>query len=387
MKKLFAVLLTATLALSLFIPTIYADDSSSIKLEDGSEGIMEEVLLPGFNPPSEGALSTLLPLEIYGTIVAETETSITVKDNLSDNTVVLNISENTYIVDATTGIATLLKDRTSDNIAAFYGPATTMSIPAQSNAVALALNLPENSRSPKYVIAEAVVRTENAVKVTANNGSIIITITDENPLAPYLTRNIVTLDHIQVGAELLVWYDIVAMSYPGQTTSNRTVFFGNKSTEGSDITSADENSAVNLLAEITGAKTALPISENNGSITVFTKSGVAVVNKTEVNLEPAFYSNEDTLMIPLRAVCEALGFEVNWIPNTAQVELTKGDLKVTLEFGKAAYTVQTAGSDEAVAVGLEQAPELDNTTNRSYVPVDFFKAILNVDITIDNSEV
>ena len=405
MKKLFATALTAVLALSLFIPSIHQLKATAIKLDDILESIRESLITDEQTElvtPSEEGMK-LLPLEIYGTIIAESDTSITIKDDLSDNTVILHISQDTYIVDATTGIAAMLKDRSSDRIAAFYGPAATMSIPAQSNAVAIALNLPENNRSPKFVIVEALEKLEGAVKITTNNGGLIITINSENPIIPYRTRNIVTLDHIQVGAELMVWYDMVAMSYPGQTTSNRTVFFGIKAADdiiGNSTELADSNIIGSALPEGAAARlndltSHMPI--DNGSMTVFTKAGVAVVNGTEVNLDPAPYvtktvfSNMDVHMLPLRPICESLGFEVNWLAGTNQIELVKENISVTFEIGRSAYTIKDTDSDASVVINSDSDPAytsvIDSKTNRSYIHSDFFSSILNVDVTIDDSEV
>jgi len=346
MKKLFAILLTGMLAMSAFAPSVYGLQL----IGGGPEGTQNS---PMIKTDEEG--QKMLPLEIYGTIIEETETSITVKDPLTESTVILNVSKDTYIVDAVTGIAATIKDRTGDRIAAFYGPATTMSIPAQSNAVAIAVNLPENNFSPKFVIVEAVNKVDNTLKITTNNGSLIITIDSENPIAPYLTRNIVTLGHIEVGTELMVWYNMVAMSFPGQTTSERTVVFGKR----------------------TGA---------NGSATVFTNAGVAVINGEEINLEPAPYVNDQgVLMLPLRLMCEAFGYEVKWIENTSKVEITKGGSKAVVEFGSKTYAIE--GRDSMIQnFTFEEAPVFNRTTNRSYVSPGFFRAVMDIEVIVNDSE-
>jgi len=325
MKKFFAALLTAVLV-SAFIPVVYAD----------------EVAMP-------------LPLEIYGTIVSETENSITVEDDLTGETIVLNINEDTYIVDGVTGAAVLVKDRTGDRVGAFYGPATTMSLPAQSNAVAIALNLPENNRSAKYVVVEAIVVEENAVKITTNNGGLIITVSNENPIMPYLTRNIVTLEHIEVGTQLMVWYDIVAMSYPGQTTSNRTVVFGKKLGTG-------------------------------GSATVFTNAGVAVINGEEINLDPApFVNDEGVLLLPMRLMCEALGCEVSWVEGTSKVKIAKDGTTFIIEFGSKSYEIE--GDTSGIRnFSFEDAPVVDSATNRTFVSAGFFRTLMDIEIVVNDSE-
>ncbi|MGE4549705.1 MAG: copper amine oxidase N-terminal domain-containing protein, partial [Intestinibacillus sp.] len=45
----------------------------------------------------------------------------------------------------------------------------------------------------------------------------------DTPVSPYLTKNIVTNADIRVGTRFFAWYDVVALSYPGQTGATRAV--------------------------------------------------------------------------------------------------------------------------------------------------------------------
>jgi hypothetical protein len=120
-----------------------------------------------------------------------------------------------------------LKDRKSDDIIAYYGPAATLSIPPHSNAVLILCDIPQDYLPPRYGRVIAVTKTENQAKVTIDGGALIVTIDRGTPISPYLTKNIVTIDNIDVGSDLLLWCPIsVALSYPGQTTATKTIILG-----------------------------------------------------------------------------------------------------------------------------------------------------------------
>ncbi len=171
------------------------------------------------------------PAGMYGVITDEAENRITVQDaNNSENSVVLNLSEDVCVVDAQTGMSASLKDRESDRVAVFYGPAATKSVPPQSNAIAIAVNLPEELTSmPHYGVVESVTKEGDSIiaLTLTNSGWLNVTINAETKLMPYLTRNIVTMDHIREGSELMLWYGIVLESFPGQTTAGMAVLLRN----------------------------------------------------------------------------------------------------------------------------------------------------------------
>jgi len=174
------------------------------------------------DPPPEPALS------ITGTIVRETGTTIEVKSAQDDSSVILNLEARPYIVDAVTGQPLGLKDRKTNYVIAYYGPIVTRSLPPRSNPIVIICDVPQegNFIPPQYGRVESLTRADDYVKVTVRGGSLIVTINRDTPISPYLTRNIVTIDNIEVGSDLLMWYPFVALSYPGQATAQKTVILG-----------------------------------------------------------------------------------------------------------------------------------------------------------------
>ncbi len=93
-----------------------------------------------------------------------------------------------------------------------------------------------------------------------------------------------------------------------------------------------------------------------------------VVNNNKI--EAQYIKAEDgTVMIPLRAVCEELGFEVKWIEETRTIELIKGAIFITCSPDFDGYAFSRMAHQP-----LGKAPMLiDGTT---YVPESFIPEIL-----------
>ena len=203
MKKLVAILLLAALVLS--------------------QAVYAEVGIPALQQP----------MRISGFIVEEDEEYLLVESSQDGSQVRLNLGTFPYVADCVSGQPMLLEDRIDDKIIAYYGPITTRSIPPMSNAVLIICNIPEGFIAPTFGIVESIVeRSKDEVKFMVDNGGLIVTITSETPLAPFITREIVTLDSIDVGDELLMWYPMVAMSYPAQAHANKVVRLGRADVSG-----------------------------------------------------------------------------------------------------------------------------------------------------------
>ncbi|MDR2940180.1 MAG: copper amine oxidase N-terminal domain-containing protein [Clostridiales bacterium] len=167
-----------------------------------------------------------LPAKVTGTIVNVTGKSVEIKPDGSDINIILNLGERPVIIDSASGQPVALNDREHDNVVAYYGPATTKSIPAQSNAIAIICNVEAGSTPPQYAQVEALEKENGELKATILNGSIIVTINKDTQLSPYLTRNIVTMDMIDVGSKLLIWYPAVNLSMPGKATAQKALYLG-----------------------------------------------------------------------------------------------------------------------------------------------------------------
>lgn len=95
-----------------------------------------------------------------------------------------------------------------------------------------------------------------------------------------------------------------------------------------------------------------------------------VVNGKAMQLD-SYMTENGTLMVPVRALAEALGFKVTW--NNGEVNINDGEMQCDLRIGEENYFVYTAIKD---AIGMSapftlgSAPVLKN--DKTYVPVKLF---------------
>jgi len=241
------------------------------------------------------------------------------------------------VVDSVTGYPADLSDHDGEEVLVFYGPVyTTHDIP-QSNALAIIVNLDDAEYNivPSHHTIEAVRwnETEDAIIMTVDNGDLYVTLNHGTALHPWLTRQVVTLDDFQIGDEVLLWYGMVALSYPAQTTATR---------------------ALRLV----------PILPDIGEVETGYEDG-EIVNGYHQN--PELVGHFVAVGIDLYRVnlnAEARGFETVWNSQLRRAELTRGDTFITLAPGFAVFYV----NGEAHTMS---APSL-LTGGRLFAPADFF---------------
>lgn len=106
-----------------------------------------------------------------------------------------------------------------------------------------------------------------------------------------------------------------------------------------------------------------------------------VVNGKAMQLD-SYTTENGTLMVPVRALAEALGFKVTW--NNGEVNINDGEMQCDLRIGEEHYIVYTAiegmvGMSSPFTLG--SAPVLKN--DKTYVPVKLFVPLFgNNDATV-----
>lgn len=102
------------------------------------------------------------------------------------------------------------------------------------------------------------------------------------------------------------------------------------------------------------------------------------------------YVSNDGIMVPVRAVAEALGFQVTWHSDQT-INLNNGDMQCDFAIGQNSYIVYTANPGligMSAPFALESAPELKGSI--TYVPVSLFVPLFGNDpaaVTIEESTV
>lgn len=120
----------------------------------------------------------------------------------------------------------------------------------------------------------------------------------------------------------------------------------------------------------------------------------AVLTATAIAAEPSYsisaggktvttdvHTDGDVVMIPLRKVCEDLGYTVEWNGEARRVELRRGAHYITLHIGEDRYSFAKMGP-----IKLGTAPKLGEN-GITYVPVSFVSEVLQSDYIIKNGTI
>ena len=281
-KKLLASALAAALTLSLAVPALAAEPV-------GADAAAEA---PAYELVQRGET---FPTRVWGAAVELGDMSLTLENsNESDpyQKVVVNVEEDTLILDAVTGEAKTFDDlRTGETVYAWVGPDMTKSLPPISTGRVILCGLPADYAAPTYAEVESVTETESGADVCLNNDVVLHLNADTGYLAaPGWEKETVSAADIVPGTRVLAWYSVVTLSLPAQASPEKVMVFP------SDY--AGWVAADGLTVTVNGQALAL--------------EGAAAAKVENGNL-----------MVPVRALAEALGCEVAWEPYTNQVTITR----------------------------------------------------------------
>jgi len=182
-----------------------------------------------------------------------------------------------------------------------------------------------------------------------------------------------TLAEVLDGRRMTVTYGIVAQSLPGQTTpiSVRVLFETAVALPAIEIeTGEGYQNIMTLPGDISGDEVWIP--ELNGEI---------VVNNEIIDAaEPFNYSDvggPNVVMVPLRAVAEALGYDVSWSEETQSIMLGVG---IHVFIGR-----NEAYRGRMAPVELSLSPFIRD--NLTFVPLDFVRNVLAQNVWVFEGQV
>ena len=125
---------------------------------------------------------------------------------------ILQVGEDTCAVDAATGLPLDLEAvKEGDTLYAWIGPAATMSLPPRVFPKVIVGNVPEDMSAPEYFELLSAGWTDpaggDAMVFTVANGteSKDLSIPLDAEVTPWRTRQIIRLEGIQAGSQILVW--------------------------------------------------------------------------------------------------------------------------------------------------------------------------------------
>ena len=253
------------------------------------------------------AIESLAPVRAWGKVTKLESGSLLLRtddETALHKEIVVHLPEGVPCVDAVTGLPMdMSKVKDGDTLYAWVGNAMTMSLPPQTSALIVVGNIPADYKVPEFykvigtdqtvmpAIYPAPERTEVNLPVA---GGETLTIPVSAQFTPWLTRQMVTVDNLVPGSQILVWKDkdgkvekvlLLPYAYRGYYTMN-----------------------------------------DKGEVTV---NG----EKLSVNAKLS-----DPNMLPLRAVAEAVNYDVTWVGGQGAT-VKEGD-KVIFSFLPGAWTAK-----------------------------------------------
>ena len=130
---------------------------------------------------------------------------------------VMNVTDNTVWVDAVEKAKDSQEDLTEgETIYVYHSPISTRSLPPQSEAFAVVLNIPQDIAVGVYHKVEDIVTNGEIFTITTDNGGLYLNVTSETQVKDYTTGESAEIGNVDRGDRIIAWYDAVAMSYPGQ---------------------------------------------------------------------------------------------------------------------------------------------------------------------------
>ncbi len=302
-------------------------------------------------PAAISAPAPLISNQIEGdAIVKEPLRNDQLLVTINNMDLLLNISDETLAIDSKTGLPTSLSGlKAGDSIYVYYSAAMTRSIPPQSHAIAIVTQVEKDkSHAELFTVKEIISKNDEEVRALNKEGDLIVTFSKQIMLVSYKTKQIVSLSDIHVGTQLFIWYDIVALSYPGQTGATKAVLVGQE--EGLGVRA--------VYTPMTGLET-LTVTINDKPIQL---AGKKLIDQNGL------------LMLPLRSVAEGLGFKVTWNGEDKSIHLDNGTVKTTLYIGADSYFKASSR-----ALGLTQSFNLGAApvliSDKTYVPASLFNLL------------
>lgn len=334
-KRSTAALLGAALLCGAAMPAFAAEN-------DAPAGIEQQAIAPYYI----GAEATVA--EVPETFAADLEAGsarllVNAKEEGADMEIALNIDKGTIFLDNEKGTPVAGTEvKKGDKIYIYHSPAMTRSLPPQTYTQAILVNVGDKTPAKLHTVEKVQAGEDGSVTVLADHGSILVTVGKDTPIAPLYTKNIVTNADIHDGTQLFAWYDVEALSYPGQATAQRVVLLPEESKE-----------------DTAPANDAIAISVNGKAI--------------EANAK----KENDMVMVPLRAVGEALGYNVTWNQAERSANLNNGENQTTVTLGVDQYTYVTAVENRvgmSAPQSLGAAPVMEEP-GTLWVPAQLFSLL------------
>lgn len=295
------------------------------------------------------AIQSLAPVRVWGRVTKMEDGGLLVQNDDENDPyqeIILH-GESIRIVDAVSGLPLDRELKDGETIYAWVGNAMTMSLPPHATARIIVANIPADYRAPEFyeitgldqtvtiAIYPAPERTEVNLPVA---GGETLKIPVSAQFIPWLTRQIVTVDDLVPGSQILVWKD-------------------------------KDNKITKVLLLPYGYRGYID------RVAAPDTSVLLCVNGTFNGETPQHLCKrtEEAILAPLRSVAEAAGYEVSWVKGQGAV-VKEGD-KVLFSVLPGAETVKRS-EDEGGDWELSTPCVIEKGV--TYLPVDELVMLLNL---------
>lgn len=265
--------------------------------------------------------------------------------NQKDETINFNITDETLIFDSE-GNKKTKEDLTKDvKIKAFvYANAPALAIfPPQYTPKVVIIT---DETKPNNVDVDTYVESEIFGDVTNKQNMIALNIADttviENEKGEKVEKDTLA------GNDLVVFYSIMTMSIPGQTTPSKIVVLDKQD----DIEDQTQDTKIDM-------------------------SSIKKINVKDNTIDYTSVTVDGKYLVPLRDICEGLGLKVEWSNELQSVLINN---IYGLKIGNKEYI-----KGKMAPIQLEQAPALivNDNTGVTYVPVEFFTDVMECTASVD----
>ena len=353
-RKLTACMLAAALSVSLAVPALALETTSSesgthqagAPVEEKDKAMKHSVLYYGkvaeIVKNEAGTITRLvMESEAYGDYIM----------NLSEDVVWIDSGNHTASDPSTLKVG--------EGIYVFHSPVATYSIPPQSPALAIVRNIPQDISSAHYHVVEKVEKQEDgSVRIVTDQGGLYITADGNTELSKYTGKGTFTLEQLKAGDRVMAWYEAILESYPAQTHAQHLML----------LPAASTKTEKEVVEPTEGAQLTM---ELDGKVP-------NMVGRYE----------KGTAMVPVAAVAQALGFQVTYTPkgHSALVTVESDTFQVRLDIGSPTIYGVTKIPD---AVGMTapqtygKAPYIVNP-GTTWAPAELFE-MLGKTVTLEGT--
>jgi len=336
----------------------------------------------------------------------------------ANNTLKLVLSDDTKIIAAD---GTAFEGEIADRLLAVTYTVSTRSIPAQTTPVQITVLDKEQAVEEKPEVKAAFAEVRGTIKSIDPSGKddkqqlVEVQLEDESTVHLYVSEQTFVDEKLEVGADVIGFYKAdgpMILIYPPRYNAaaialvkeERQILvdrFDNtlKNAAGNLVLNIDKDTKVlttdgkayegslkdqKLFVEYDITTRSIPAQTTPIRVVVLEEEAAPIEKKT-FNVDgktieaPAAYLNENgVVMVPVRAIAEALGYEIGWNKETREITVGKA---ISLQVGKDAYVFA-----KKAPVELGTTPII--VEGNAFVPLNFFTDIAqSSDAYVNNTEV